>query len=385
MTRSLVSSIPRRLRTAALVGTTTLAACALAVAAGGAVSGAAPRAPSFLAGLHHNSLVGSTVPANGDVNPYGVAVVPASVGKLHKGDVLVSNFNAKSNEQGTGTTIVELSPAGKRTVFSHVTTSSLPGPCPGGVGLTTALVALPNGWVIVGSLPTSNGNSKTAKGGCLIVISSDGMPAETIAGGAINGPWDLAASPVAGGEALFVTNVLNGTVAAKGKVVHRGTVVRVVLMWNKLYPSYAPGVVSKTVIAKGFPERTDPSALVLGPTGDALASNGTLYVANTLDNSVTAVSKALHRKTAVTGGGTTVSAGGSINAPLGLALAPNGDILVANGGNGDIVEITPAGKQVTSKLATSAGGGALFGLAVAPGGHGLYFVNDAVNTLRLLH
>jgi len=31
------------------------------------------------------------------------------------------------------------------------------------------------------------------------------------------------------------------------------------------------------------------------------------------------------------------------------------------------------------------GSGALFGLAVAPHGSGLYFVDDAVNTLRLLH
>ena len=32
---------------------------------------------------------------------------------------------------------------------------------------------------------------------------------------------------------------------------------------------------------------------------------------------------------------------------------------------------------------TEAGEGGLFGLAVAPGGHGLYFVNDALNTLEL--
>src|SRR5438309_2324458 len=38
----------------------------------------------------------STVPANGDVNPYGVAFVPKGFpkgGTIHPGDVLVSNFN----------------------------------------------------------------------------------------------------------------------------------------------------------------------------------------------------------------------------------------------------------------------------------------------------
>src|ERR1700674_759086 len=46
----------------------------------------------------------STVPANGDVNPYGVAFVPkdfVSGGAIHPGDVLVANFNDKGNVQGT--------------------------------------------------------------------------------------------------------------------------------------------------------------------------------------------------------------------------------------------------------------------------------------------
>jgi hypothetical protein len=54
----------------------------------------------------------STVPANGDVNPYGVAFVPDSfntgAGPLKHGDVLVSNFNNVQNLQGTGTTIVRI-------------------------------------------------------------------------------------------------------------------------------------------------------------------------------------------------------------------------------------------------------------------------------------
>jgi hypothetical protein len=49
----------------------------------------------------------STIPANGDVNPYGVAFVPdgfAPGGTITAGDVLVSNFNNGANQQGTGTT-----------------------------------------------------------------------------------------------------------------------------------------------------------------------------------------------------------------------------------------------------------------------------------------
>jgi hypothetical protein len=59
-------------------------------------------------------LVSSTISANGDLNPYGVAFVPAGfpAGSLNPGDVLVSNFNNSNNLQGMGTTIIKLTPAG---------------------------------------------------------------------------------------------------------------------------------------------------------------------------------------------------------------------------------------------------------------------------------
>jgi hypothetical protein len=44
---------------------------------------------------------------------------------------------------------------------------------------------------------------------------------------------------------------------------------------------------------------------------------------------------------------------------------------------------------VASRLLDSSGSppaaGALFGLAIQPGGHGVYFVDDATNQLDLLH
>src|SRR5713226_4231255 len=126
--------------------------------------------PSFLSTLHNVNTLVSTVPGNGDVNPYGVAVVPVTMGALVANSVLVSNFNNSANLQGTGTTIVQISPSGSLTVFAQIS-GSLPGACPGGVGLTTALVALNSGFVIVGSLPTTDGTSATAQAGCLIVLN----------------------------------------------------------------------------------------------------------------------------------------------------------------------------------------------------------------------
>ena len=67
-------------------------------------------------------------------------------------------------------------------------------------------------------------------------------------------------------------------------------------------------------------------------------------------------------------------------------LAPNGDILTTNAGDGNIVETTPSGTQVAIAAGDAkAGAGSLFGLAIAPGGRGLVYVDDAANTLRLLH
>src|SRR5947209_6066469 len=82
-------------------------------------------AGSFIGGFNTVSTIVSTVPHNGDVNPYGTVVVPRSVGQLVSGDVLVSNFNNSANLQGTGTTIVQISPAGKRMLFAQINASTL--------------------------------------------------------------------------------------------------------------------------------------------------------------------------------------------------------------------------------------------------------------------
>jgi hypothetical protein len=373
---------------ATAAGAVAAAALVMAPAAGAQSLSIAP----FISHFHHISTVASTVPGNGDVNPYGVAVIGRSTGNLHRGDVLVSNFNDSANAQGTGTTIVEVSPGGKVTQFAAISAAKLPGACPGGVGLTTALDVLNGGWVVVGSLPTSNGMSATAKAGCLIVLDSHGNVRETISGHGINGPWDMAALSSGNSAELFVTNVLNGTVAANGNVVHRGTVLRLTLSLR----GHQPRLTSVTTIGSRFGERTDPAALVVGPTGVGLNSQGTLFVADSVGNRITAIPGAPWRSGSA-GIGHVVTSGGALSTPLGLTVAPNGDVLSANGGNGLLVETTPHGRQVATRLLDSSvpspqtspptppGNGALFGLAVAPYGAGVYFVDDATNTLDLFH
>lgn len=90
------------------------------------------------------SITESTSPSNGDLNPNDVAFVAAGFpagGSIVPGDVLVSNFNAKSNLEGTGTTIVSISPTGQQSL------------CNFEPHRPTALGVLSRGYVLVGNVP----------------------------------------------------------------------------------------------------------------------------------------------------------------------------------------------------------------------------------------
>ncbi len=357
-------------------------AIAAAIGCAALTPGAAPAFEhSFIGRFKTLTSLGTTVPANGDLNPYGIAVVPGSEGALVRGDTLVSNFNNGENLQGTGTTLVQISPAGKLSLFAKLEAAKLPGECPGGVGLTTALAIVPGGFVVVGSLPTTDGSAATAQAGCLIVLNSAGKVVETISGPPIDGPWDMTAVESGRGATLFVTNVLNGTVASGETPTNGGTVVRIHL---RTEGPHAPKVTAMSVIAEGFPERTDPAALVVGPTGVGLGEEGTLFVADTQGNRIAEVPDALHRQMPLGGAGITVAEGGYLASPLGLTIAPNGDVVTTNAANGDLVETTPAGAEF-QPFDTGAGEGGLFGLTVAPHDKGMLLVDDSNNTLELLH
>jgi len=243
---------------------------------------------------------------------------------------------------------------------------------------------LRSGFVIAGSLPTTDGSAATAEAGCLIILNSSGRPVATLSGHGINGPWDMTAADMDTAAVLFVANVLNGTVAANGAVVSQGSVLRIVLSIPR---GGKPSATSITTIASAFGERTDPAALVIGPTGLGLASDGTLYVADTLASRIAAIPNALHSAEDA-GAGVTVAVHGALKQPLGLAFAPNGNILTVNAGNGLMIETSPGGNQVDAVFVdvshSKNGAGTLFGLAVAPGGNGVYFVDDGNNTLNIL-
>lgn len=340
--------------------------------------------PPSIASLNKITTISTTVPSNGDLNPYGVARIQVSKGRLVAGEILVSNFNNSDNLQGTGTTIVQIAPDGGFSLFAEINPVKVS--CPGGIGLTTALAVLRSGFVIVGSLPAPSGSSADAEAGCLIVLDRWGKVIETFSGDGINGRWDMTAVDFDCFAVLFVTNVLNGTVAASGDTVNRGTVLRLLL---EIPEDRSPRLLDSSVIASGFSERTDPNALVIGPTGVAFDDrSGTLYVADTLNNRIAAIPNALFRFFPAHTG-FTVSEDGALNAPLGLCITHNHRLIAANGGDGNLVEINPetgiqtATKQVDGTGGPPTGAGALFGLIAVE--EGVYFVDDASNTLNLLH
>jgi hypothetical protein len=339
--------------------------------------------PPFLETLGKPRPVSSTVPPNGDVNPYGVAIVPETIGTLVKGDTLVSNFNDRANVQGTGTTIVEVSPAGAEQTFA--TLGSPPGSdtCPGGIGLTTALSILPGGWVVVGSLPTGAGGDLPSvnPAGCLIVLSNTGSTAETWSNADINGPWDMTALVTHSGADLFVANALSRSAGAETTPpVGLCTVVRIDV---SLAARQMPRMDSATVIGSHFVWRANKAALIQSPTGVALAKSGTLYVAETVNNRITKIPDAVTRSNAVVAGSDTLSSGGALNGPLGLTMAPDGDVVALNGNDGNAVEVSPQGRQVAKVMLVAHGAGDLFGAAVQPAVQGILFVNDGTNTLEL--
>ena len=345
----------------------------------------------FLQNIHRHVTLASTVPANGDLNPYAIIVAPVSAGKIHEGDILVDNFNRMSNLQGTGTTIIDYNPSTKSTSLVAQLPAHLDS-CPGGVGLSTAMIMLKSGWIIVGSAPSTDGTTRTKGPGGLIVLDPNGHVAAVWSNANINDPWGNMAVIDRGTSATLFVSMAGFDVPGpdvhdeKGisVIVHKATVLRIDLS----IPAGKPPVIThQTVIANGFGQRADKDSFLIGPTGLALASNGTLYVSDALTNQIVAIPNAATRSGSA-GTGTLVTKEGLLHRPLALALAPNGHLLVINALNGQVVEVDPAtGKQLYAQwidpdqAQSPPGNGDLFGIAMTPDGKGFYYVKDDENTI----
>jgi hypothetical protein len=312
----------------------------------------------------------STVPANGDVNPYGVAFVPPGFptgGAISPGDVLVSNFNNSMNLQGTGSTIVDVPANAPVTQFFQSTTPT---------GLSTALNVLQRGFVLVGNFPSTDGTLGTATPGSILVIDKSGNLVSTYTDGSVQGPWDSALFDEGGRALYFVANGLNGTIVRYDLDVD---------------PS---GVTFEhpTVIASGYLHNADSVTFVDAPTGLVYDPfKDVLYVASTQDNAVYAVRDAGDRKHDGGVGTLIYQDPTHLHGALGLAMAPNEHLLVTNNDSptinpdpnqpSELVEFTVDGHFVKEISLDPTPGGS-FGLAVENQGNGtakLAAVDDSVN------
>ena len=334
------------------------------------------------------TFVDSTVPPNGDVNPYGVAFVPHGFpggGPLHSGDIIVSNFNNSRNLQGTGTTIVRINNGAAPTVFFQGET---------GLGLTTALAALQGGFVLVGNLPSTDGSGScvaesgpdqnVGQGGLLVIDKNGNFVKQLTSASLLNGPWDLTVRDDGRRAKVFVSNALSGTVTRLDlRIVGDGD------------GDKKDGVVveKETQIASGYLHRCDPAAFVVGPTGLALdRDRDVLYVSSTGDNAIFAIPDASDRTSDAGMGKAVVTDQTHLHGPLGLVLARNGDLISTQGDAvnpdpnqpSEVVEFTPEGQFVAQLSIDPAQGGA-FGLALRPLEDGFVFatVDDNIPVLDI--
>ena len=317
----------------------------------------------------------STVPSNGDVNPYGVFFAPNNVlsdGVLKPGDILVSNFNNVQNLQGTGTTIIRVDAHGAVSTFFQ----GKPG-----LGLTAALGVVRRGVVFVGNLPTADGTAATVQPGSLLVLDRNGKLLGALTDKKlVQGPWGMAVHDQGATAQIFFSNVLNGTVT------------RLDVQFSNDGDSV--GVQGAYTIATGFNHRTDPAALVLGPSGVAYdAQHDILYVASSADNAVFAISDAGSRKDANEGTGKIIYQDNvHLHGPIDLVFTSAGHLITANsdGSNVDpnqpseLVEFTVNG-QFINQFSVDKNNGGAFGVGIMQlsGASRIAAVDDNANTLSI--
>jgi hypothetical protein len=321
--------------------------------------------------LPFSTVTESTVPTNGDVNPYGVAFVPPNFpgGVLNPGDLLVSNFNSNLNFQGTGTTIIKVTPDGQTSLFFQGTAP---------LGLSTGLAVLQKGFVLVANCPTTGGAAAMAEPGSLMVIDPNGHLINTIVSPLIQGPWDFTVRDDGNLVQVFVSNVLTGTVSRLDLLLDGGSVL----------------LKSAAVIASGYLHRPDPATFEVGPTGLAYDQRrDILYVASTGDNEVFAIKNAGEENQSRGMGQLIYRDQVHLHGALAMVLAPNGHLLVSNSDAinpdqnqpSELVEFTVQGQFIGQLSVDPAEGGA-FGLNIVIATDGVVrfaAVDDNANTITL--
>ncbi len=355
--------------------------------------------PNLLAALAPTGTiptVGSTIdPTNGDLNPYGLVVAPATAGLITKGDLVVCDFNdGPTNTQGKGTTIIGLHPGTGSVPYRIAQSADLLG--------CNALTMLPDDSISAAAWGSNMNPLVSASGAVGTPFSSD-----TFAG-----TWGEAyvAATATQPAALYVSNAPGGATNANG------TIDRISLDAHDAQTSF-------TEIVTGICSGGAPGA-IFGPAGLTYdAASDTLYIVATSSASVIAITgvSSIPKDGVVVNGQCTAAStiptpvptfsgpsmaearviahGAPFNTPLSAALLKNGDLVVGNADIGIttptsmtnfLIEVSPVlpGGFVGQPLQIDTGTpGALFGIAAtvdAQGNQVIYFNNDNNNAVMQL-
>ncbi len=304
---------------------------------------------SILKQLTKDILIGSTVDThNGDQGPRAISLAPKSKGALKKGQILVCNYADSAGVPGNGTTMEILDPAPSSTPVRFVQSDLIKG-CDGD------------------GLGSHDGSSYGAglSSGKIVQVSSKGNTVHTYSGKSISSPIDDTIAVPA--QAFSPQYVFAGT--TNGGIVS----VSVGFYGNNKAIEVANGFAVSNPSAQGV---LGPSGLQYDPGVDVL------YIVDGVTNTIVAFSNAseLLAKDEITvksGGkkfsckhpkttcGSLVYSGSPLNAPMAATLLPNGNLIVANTGGtaNTLVELTPQGKVLDTKVIDTSSTQGVFGLA----------------------
>jgi hypothetical protein len=311
---------------------------------------------SILKKLTKDVLIGSTVDSgNGDKGPRALSIVAEGNSILKKGQLLVCNFEDKAGAVGNGTTLELLDPKAGSKPKRFYQDSALEG-CDGDA-------IAPSDAVYVAGL-MSHEVAELA-----IPYSATKYKLTKKYGSPIESPLNDSVEPVSKmyqGDYVFVGDSKTGSLD--------------IFSASNYGHKLLQGVTGFAVNSKAPGHR-------LGPSGEQYTDAGkvdTAYVVDGVTNTVVAVSgiaKLLEKdEIIVKSGGKTfdckekkytcahlVYAGKPLDGPLASALLPNGNLIVANttGTANMLVELTPAGKVLDTKVIDKSKSQGVFGLVAA--------------------
>jgi hypothetical protein len=307
---------------------------------------------SILKKLKKDVVIGSTVDSkNGDKGPRGASIVATGFGGLKKGQILNCNFDDKTGAAAKGTTIEKLGPSpGKPTRFAQ----------------STKLLGCADDSVS----PASDDVYAAAYGSGLVVQYK---PA-----GKIGKTWGKPlVNPISVVDAACTGGVSHCGYSAEYVYASDATTGGIVSFSVNFYGNRKP-----TEVISGFDVNKKSGWSALGPAGVVFNTNkkGTLYAVDGVDNTVVSFNNATELLVAneivvkkggktftckyqKTSCGTLIHAGAPLNAPVAMTLLPNGNLVVANSAGGNtLVELTPTGKILATKVVDTSKTAGIFGV-----------------------